>query len=167
MPSSTGSPPALFVYGTLKRGQVNDVLLQPYAHSVGPAWTFGTLYDLGDFPALDHGSGVVHGELVRVAPAVLPELLTVLDGLEGYCEHNRDASHYLREVIEVWSGSRQHFQASAYFYNRANPQLPAIDLFPVLVDGTWQAPDPRIEPAPEGLEEFRRHVAVYRHNIRR
>jgi gamma-glutamylcyclotransferase (GGCT)/AIG2-like uncharacterized protein YtfP len=165
MPSPNVPPPALFVYGTLKRGQINDVLLQPYVEFVEPAWTHGTLYDLGDFPALTHGSGVVHGELVHVPVALLPKLLAVLDGLEGYREDDRAGSHYLRDVIDVWMEAGRQCRASAYFYNSANPHLPALDLFPALDDGVWPALTSQLEAIPQGLEEFRHHVAVYRHNI--
>jgi gamma-glutamylcyclotransferase (GGCT)/AIG2-like uncharacterized protein YtfP len=167
MPSSDAQPPALFVYGTLKRGQINDVLLQPHVQSVEPAWTLGTLYDLGDFPALDPGSSVVHGELVRVTAEALPDLLAILDGLEGYLDDDRGASHYLRELIDVSTNSGEYYRANAYFYNRANPLLPSLDQFPIVTDGVWSGPDPRRESAARGLEHFRRHVAAYRHNTGR
>ena len=55
----------LFVYGTLKRGQVNHHLLN--GDFVSKAKIFGfDLYDIGSFPGIYPGSEEVEGEIYRV-----------------------------------------------------------------------------------------------------
>lgn len=72
----------LFAYGSLKRGEAPAdarELLRP-CQVVGPASVRGTLYDVGDFPALLlAGDDRVHGEIWR-CPA---GLLQALDRYEG------------------------------------------------------------------------------------
>lgn len=71
----------LFVYGTLRptlaagahARLVHDLEL------VGPATVAGVLLDLGDYPGLVAGAGVVHGDLLRIAD---PTRLVALDAYE-------------------------------------------------------------------------------------
>jgi gamma-glutamylcyclotransferase (GGCT)/AIG2-like uncharacterized protein YtfP len=77
--------PALFVYGTLKRGSRNPWArrLWSAAAFLGKAVLPGRLYDLGAFPALvetGEEDAVVHGELAGLPG---PELLRDLDAYEG------------------------------------------------------------------------------------
>ena len=65
------------------------------------AWT---LHDLGAFPGIIEGEGVVEGELYRVSPGLLVEL----DELEGCPDF------YRREVISLEGGER----ASLYVLQR-------------------------------------------------
>ena len=86
-PSIIAEPPSgqvperyVFVYGTLRRGESNDInRLQPAPRPVGTARIAGTLYDLGAYPGLVLGGfeGVL-GEVYRIAPA----LEAVLDAIE-------------------------------------------------------------------------------------
>jgi gamma-glutamylcyclotransferase (GGCT)/AIG2-like uncharacterized protein YtfP len=61
----------VFVYGTLRRGQSNDInRLQPQPVFVGTARVAGTLYDLGPYPgAMLGGTGVLLGEVYRITAA--------------------------------------------------------------------------------------------------
>lgn len=69
----------LFVYGTLKRGLANHRHLAEASY-VGEARMPGVdLHDLGPFPMAIHGEGLIHGELYRLAEALLVEL----DRFEG------------------------------------------------------------------------------------
>ncbi len=70
----------VFVYGTLRRGEANDInRLQPAPRWLGPARIRGTLYDLGPYPgALLGGEGWVEGEVYAITPA----LEAVLDRIE-------------------------------------------------------------------------------------
>jgi gamma-glutamylcyclotransferase (GGCT)/AIG2-like uncharacterized protein YtfP len=75
----------LFVYGTLRRGDVAEDVLQG-CDWLGEATVAGVLYDIdGRFPALLlYGEALVHGELWRCPAALLPELdiyECVADGL--------------------------------------------------------------------------------------
>jgi gamma-glutamylcyclotransferase (GGCT)/AIG2-like uncharacterized protein YtfP len=71
----------VFVYGTLRRDEVNDIRrLSPPAEFVGFATVRGDLYDYGRHPGIvlnDEGSPVL-GEIYRCAP----ELIALLDDIE-------------------------------------------------------------------------------------
>lgn len=54
----------VFVYGTLRKGEGNHRIIQPYIDSMLPAaLSDANLYDLGAFPAVSDGDGYVIGEL--------------------------------------------------------------------------------------------------------
>ncbi|MGI8967777.1 MAG: gamma-glutamylcyclotransferase family protein [Chloroflexota bacterium] len=133
----TTDPPALFVYGTLMRGEMNHALVGCRALAVEHAWTHGLLYDVGDFPALLPGEGHVHGELVQLDTAGLAAVLPLIDRLEGYDAGNEAGSFFLRRVIQVTSPVGD-CPAIAYFYNPEHPALPALDYLPLIASGTWR-----------------------------
>jgi gamma-glutamylcyclotransferase (GGCT)/AIG2-like uncharacterized protein YtfP len=68
MPEATST--YVFVYGTLRKGQANDItLLSPAPAYVGTGTTPGTLYQLGWYPGLIlGGEGKVVGEVYRITP---------------------------------------------------------------------------------------------------
>ena len=68
MPEATSS--YVFVYGTLRKGQANDItLLSPAPDYVGKGTTPGTLFQLGWYPGLVlGGQGKVVGEVYRITP---------------------------------------------------------------------------------------------------
>jgi gamma-glutamylcyclotransferase (GGCT)/AIG2-like uncharacterized protein YtfP len=77
------SPPsAVFVYGTLKRGEVRARSWPRLPLKVDPATVRGTLFDLEAYPALVEGNQIVAGELWHFAPDDIPETLAVLDMIE-------------------------------------------------------------------------------------
>jgi gamma-glutamylcyclotransferase (GGCT)/AIG2-like uncharacterized protein YtfP len=87
MPEPTPPVPLLplssrhvFVYGTLRRGDVRDITrLLPTPRFVGMASVAGVLYDLGPYPGLVlGGEGRVTGEVY----AITPELERQLDAIE-------------------------------------------------------------------------------------
>jgi gamma-glutamylcyclotransferase (GGCT)/AIG2-like uncharacterized protein YtfP len=71
----------VFVYGTLRRGEDNDITrLNPPPAWVGSAQMNGTLFHLGAYPGLLlGGSHPVRGEVYEITPA----LERVLDEIEG------------------------------------------------------------------------------------
>lgn len=72
----------LFVYGTLRSGGEAAWLLRG-CRFVGPGAVAGTMYDLGDYPALVlGGDGRVEGEVWRCPADLLPRL----DEYEGIAE---------------------------------------------------------------------------------
>ena len=74
----------IFVYGTLQRGQVNDInRYTPSPEFLGEGWVAGTLYDLGHCPALrlDEAGTPVFGELYLVHENLFQEL----DRWEAQC----------------------------------------------------------------------------------
>jgi gamma-glutamylcyclotransferase (GGCT)/AIG2-like uncharacterized protein YtfP len=58
----------LFVYGTLRPRVAGPVQQRLVADLVwaGPATVRGSLHDLGPYPALVEGPGLVHGDLLRI-----------------------------------------------------------------------------------------------------
>ena len=66
----------VFVYGTLRRGDVRDIThLQPPPVFVGMASVQGVLYNLGDYPGLLlGGEGRVTGEVYAITAALEQQL---------------------------------------------------------------------------------------------
>ena len=95
-------PLAIFVYGTLKRGQCRERCWPVRPLSVEDAEVVGLLFDLGPFPALSHGRGRVAGELWRFDAADMAVVLAVLDQIEGY--RNAPGDLYRRERVAVRCG---------------------------------------------------------------
>lgn len=90
-------PRHVFVYGTLRRGEVNDITrLHPAPRFLGFASITGTLYDLGRYPGLRlEGVGRVVGEVY----AITSELEKQLDRIEDVTPHAD--SEYARRHIDV------------------------------------------------------------------
>jgi gamma-glutamylcyclotransferase (GGCT)/AIG2-like uncharacterized protein YtfP len=158
-------PCAIFVYGTLKRGEINHGLVAPVIRSIERGWVEGVLYDVGEFPAMVEGAGRVHGELMRVAVDDLPGVLRVLDRLEGYDSRDEAGSMYLRRIVEVTGESGTCERAYAYLCNPAHPGMPPMDCFPVVEGGDWPGMA-AVRPAAgsSGLDEYRewvRHFAEH------
>jgi gamma-glutamylcyclotransferase (GGCT)/AIG2-like uncharacterized protein YtfP len=91
----------LFVYGTLKRGQLRGAMWPRAAVSICSAVVRGELWDLGSYPGLTIGTDWCLGELWSIAIDDLSVTLSVLDEIEGYCEE-ADSGLYLRRSIPVW-----------------------------------------------------------------
>jgi gamma-glutamylcyclotransferase (GGCT)/AIG2-like uncharacterized protein YtfP len=113
----------VFVYGTLKRGQVNHHCLAQ-ARWLGDAELPGlVLHDLGPFPMAVPGDGCIRGELYGVDA----EALARLDRLEG-CPRL-----YERQRWSLRDGGL------AWVYLGRPHQVPHS---PVLPDGIWRGPCP-------------------------
>jgi len=92
----------VFVYGTLRRGDDNDITLrQPVPRFVGEACIAGTLYHLGAYPgAVLGGSGVVLGEVYAISPALERDL----DELEAVYPQQTD-EYAKREIPRRGGGA--------------------------------------------------------------
>lgn len=80
LPTITDQLRYVFVYGTLRRGELRDInSLQPTPIFIGDGQITGTLYDLGSYPGVRLG-GVrwVQGEIYQISP----ELERQLDEIE-------------------------------------------------------------------------------------
>lgn len=117
----------VFVYGTLRRGDDNDInRLKPAPRFIGAAVIHGTMYDLGAYPGVRlGGSGTVQGEVY----AISPELEAVLDEIEAVYPQQRD--EYVKQVIPVAVQGRT---LSCIVYE-INPQY--VTQCPVLPGGDW------------------------------
>jgi gamma-glutamylcyclotransferase (GGCT)/AIG2-like uncharacterized protein YtfP len=74
----------LFVYGTLRQGEANHHLLKKVTLSCRPARLEGAaMYDLGPYPMIMDGEGIVTGELIEIDPTRYEATLRRLDVLEG------------------------------------------------------------------------------------
>src|SRR5262245_31105020 len=91
-------PNAVFVYGTLKRGQVRERCWPRPPISVEPATVHWALYDLGPYPALVAGDDTVAGELWHLAPGDMQATLAALDRVEGFGGKEDDL--YRRVIVE-------------------------------------------------------------------
>lgn len=87
----------VFVYGTLRRGEMNDIhRLQPAPRFVGMAQVRGTLYDLGAYPGLRlHGDAAVVGEVYAIDASLEPQL----DAIEEI--RGRADDEYLKRRLTV------------------------------------------------------------------
>ncbi len=104
-PVSTRPPPSppmtqplhVFVYGTLRRGEVNDInRLHPAPQFLGWARIHGALYDLGPYPGVVlGGQGWVQGEVY----AITPELERQLDVIEEIAPV--PSGEYVRRHLEI------------------------------------------------------------------
>ena len=111
----------LFIYGTLMPG----LRLQAEMHGaerLGRARVPGRLVDVGRYPGLLHGDGLVSGEVYRVSDAQLARLDEVEDMVPG----DRAASQYWRERVTVRDGALAGQQVWTYVYN-----LPVDGLTPI------------------------------------
>ncbi|HSV54561.1 MAG TPA: gamma-glutamylcyclotransferase family protein [Burkholderiaceae bacterium] len=93
----------VFVYGTLRRGDDNDITkLQPAPRFVGPAAIAGTMYHLGGYPGVVlGGSGTVVGEVYAIEPA----LERVLDEIEELYPQQTD--EYFKRSVCVEVGAQR------------------------------------------------------------
>jgi gamma-glutamylcyclotransferase (GGCT)/AIG2-like uncharacterized protein YtfP len=93
----------VFVYGTLRRGQANDINhLLPAPRFVGMAQISGVMHHLGAYPGVVLGPlGRVKGEVYAIEPA----LERVLDEIEEVFPQGKD--EYFKRELPVTVGERQ------------------------------------------------------------
>jgi len=108
-------PGGVFVYGTLKRGQVRERCWPRRPLAVDPATVLGALYDLGPYPALVAGSDRVGGEVWRFGAEDMEATLAALDEVEGY---NGDGNDWYRRVVIECHTASGVVQAWTYLYAR-------------------------------------------------
>jgi gamma-glutamylcyclotransferase (GGCT)/AIG2-like uncharacterized protein YtfP len=89
----------VFVYGTLRAGEINDISVVASKHYIsapaliGTATLVGRLYDFGTYPGLviDNDGVPVVGEVYEISEALVPvldEIERVYPGVEGlFCAH--------------------------------------------------------------------------------
>jgi inhibitor of KinA len=118
----------LFVYGTLKRREFNDVSrYNPAPTYLGDGWVRGRLYDLGHCPTMtaDSRGGPVWGEVFELDAA----LFDALDRYEAMC------GDYVLEHVTVQMGDRT-IEACVYV---SGPRQAGEGV--LLPDGRWPRAD--------------------------
>lgn len=109
--------------GGMERAGVNELL-----RYVGPCMLEGQLFDLGDYPGLRKGTGLIVGEIHVVLDA---RALAALDHFEGFDPAKPRDSLYLRERVSLIEPAQT--KAWTYFYNG----IP--DLACRIESGDWRA----------------------------
>lgn len=119
----------VFVYGTLKRGQLRDQCWPVRPIEIADAWMRGSLYTGPSYPAMRDGGDRVRGEAWRFAGFHREIVIEVLDEIEGTYADDR-ANLYDRKVLPVFllNTDEQSVDASVYLYAID----PAIDGFSLL-----------------------------------
>lgn len=114
----SSEPTAIFVYGTLQRGEVRERLWPRPPVSIEPATVRGALYDLGPYPALVPGEDTVGGELWHIAAEDIGVTLAALDRVEDYADRPDDL--YRRVIVECQTATGR---VPAWTYQLARTDL--------------------------------------------
>lgn len=117
----------VLVYGTLRRGQANDInRLLPAPRYVGQGVITGVMYHLGAYPGVVLGpGGTVTGEVYAIEPA----LERVLDEIEEIYPQQKD--EYFKREVRVTAGDRQ-LDCLVYEIN-----VEYVKGRPVIASGDW------------------------------
>lgn len=120
------------LYGSLRRGSAQHVRfgLPSALRYVGARMLRGVLYDLGPYPGLKPGDGLVEAELYRIVDA---RVLERLDRYEGYDPRDEVRSAYVRRVVRVPALATRPAPACAawvYWYNGSVSGCPPIPAWP-------------------------------------
>lgn len=107
-------PRHIALYGSLRRGEsaYAGLRLEELLRYRGPCRLTGILYDLGDYPGIVEGAGVVHGEVFEI---VAPHALQVLDAFEDCNPGRPEAGLYRREAVTL---AAPRMRVWVYLYNR-------------------------------------------------
>jgi gamma-glutamylcyclotransferase (GGCT)/AIG2-like uncharacterized protein YtfP len=117
------APELLFVYGTLRPSLATGghARLVHDLEVVGPATVPGVLLELGDYPGLVAGDGLVHGDLLRITDAAR------LPALDAYEECGGQEPLFRRERMVARLGDGTAFDAWGYRYARPQRAATIID----------------------------------------
>ncbi len=111
----SGAVCAVFVYGTLQRGECRAHHWPHPPRQIEDATIRGRLYNLGPYPALAPGDDTVAGELWTIAPEHFQETLAVLDEVEAAAGTGQ---LYQRRLVMCSTASGREVAAYVYFYAR-------------------------------------------------
>jgi len=120
----------LALYGSLMRGlgAMDELAVVDRLRFVAPCKIAGQLFDLGAFPGMREGAGIVKGEVFAVLD---PNVIEVLDDFENFLPDEPDESHYVRKRVRLIEPGAT--AAWVYAYNRVPPRNRLIDA------GDWRA----------------------------
>jgi gamma-glutamylcyclotransferase (GGCT)/AIG2-like uncharacterized protein YtfP len=116
-----------FVYGTLKVGGHFATYFDEHRVMSVPATLPGyDLYNMGWFPAIQEGNGIVHGELHEYKNLHL--VAHRMDSIEGYNPHNPELGLYIRKRLQVeTAGNGKRITANVYVFARPIEGAKRID----------------------------------------
>ncbi|MFK0375696.1 gamma-glutamylcyclotransferase [Pandoraea sp. NPDC090278] len=126
----------VFVYGTLRAGEINDMMRAAERHGiaaptyVGTSTLGGQLYDFGSYPGMVLGAieaGSVTGDVYRIDAALIP----VLDEIEAV--YPGEAGLFVREMLDV------AFDGATYTCIVYPVDAAAVSQLPRIPDGDWIA----------------------------
>lgn len=120
---------ALFVYGTLQRGEVRERCWPHQPLRIEWATIRGQLRDLGEYPALVAGEDLILGELWHFAESDIAATLAALDVVEWFGQDGNDL--YVREIVTCRTLAGNELPAYTYRYAR----LTEIALSPIVLPG--------------------------------
>jgi len=103
--------PRLFVYGSLRAGEDNEMarLLHAHARHLGEGTIRAGLYAVSWYSIAapcDEPDAVVHGDVFEISPGTSDEVLAALDAYEG--------SEFRRTAVEVRMADETSVAAQAY-----------------------------------------------------
>ncbi|MCF8034162.1 MAG: gamma-glutamylcyclotransferase [Desulfarculaceae bacterium] len=137
-------PEIIFLYGTLMCPFPTQARLgvEHMLEYKGPDAMAGQLHDMGPYPALRPGPGLVQGQVFAILD---PQVVDILDSFEVYRPGAPDESEYLRER---WSLTQRPAEAWVYVFNRP------VDGLPLIPGGDWAAYQTREGAAPTPWDDF-------------
>jgi gamma-glutamylcyclotransferase (GGCT)/AIG2-like uncharacterized protein YtfP len=115
-------------YGSLMKdfGRLDELGIRQAIHYIGPCEVAGTLVDLGEYPGLVPGEGIVQGEMFEISDL---ESLKALDRFEEYSPTEKINSLYIRLAIHLLKPDKI---AWVYIYNQD------VSNSPVIESGDWK-----------------------------
>lgn len=126
----------VFVYGTLRKGQMRNVVLQDHgAKCISEQATLEgfDLYDLGPFPAILPGKHSTKGELYSVGP----DCLRLLDQIEGHREAAPETSFYRRTRVVAKGAQGEPFKCWAYVLQGGADRVRTSEEVRRIPSGDW------------------------------
>lgn len=105
---------AVFVYGSFRPDKINYKLIGRWVRQIERAATRGDLYDLGLYPVMLPGDGIVRGTLLTVAD--LDRTLGVLDERMGYLGPGCAENRFERVLVAVTTDSGAAWPAYVYIW---------------------------------------------------
>ncbi len=123
----TTSIHAVFVYGTLKRGELRGRCWPCKPLAIDWAIVEGELRDLGEYPGLIDGGDSILGELWIFDPEHIAPTLAALDEIECYGQDDVDL--YIRRITTCRTLAGERVDAHSYWYaNRDDLQRSPVVL---------------------------------------
>lgn len=139
-----GAPPRLFVYGSLRAGETNEMAALLHARSthLGRGAVCGRLYAVDWYPGMvrsDDANDCVTGDVFELEPSSADRVLAKLDAYEG--------DGFARRVVRVRVDGETPVSAFAYLFAGSVAGLPRV------AHGDWtrrgESASPRGDPSPE------------------